>query len=738
MSDYADVEIGLFKREGEDYKVEFRFSQPGSDADVRLMKGEPEPLQFNLEVLRRLKPNSEEYAQEIGKSLWQEPLLTAFRLARANAKSLDAPLRLRLFIDPSAEVLHELHWETLRDPDDQNVPLFANEGLLFSRYLSSDDLRPIDMRPMRDQKALIVIANPHDLPAALAVIDVKSELERACTCLGITPDELGKIPTKEGAIRAEALFSDPANHGVVTLNNIVNKLRDGYDILYLVCHGQLVNRLGKNMPYLYLEDEAKDKVGETKPVEAGNLASRLGELPQRPRLVVLASCQSAGDGTGVGGTLNALGPLLARVGVPAVIAMQGSIYMKTVEEFMPCFFKEMLRDGQIDRAMAVARRNVRESERSDWWMPVLFMRLKSGRVGWYNTGFGSDNEKDEFRRWDGLLSNIKNGCCTPILGPGLLESLIGPTREIARRWGEKRGFPMAPNNRDDLPQIAQYLAISQQNDQYAREELIKRFCLALITRHKNYLPDLPAAYKNDLTEEEIENLLGDLTELEAINFLNELFSAVGKSRRETDLDEPHRVFAGLKLPIYISANPDNLLTDALKEANVNAQSEVKKEPQFEFCRWSDDLAEEFAVTDYRPTPDKPLVYHPFGHLSQPESLVLTLDNYLDYLIGVSKDKTRTPNTVSSALNKSALLFLGFQIDDWSFRVLFRDIVNQEGRTLMKRYTHVAVQVDPSSGSFIDPESARTYFQDYFGVSDINVYWGSADDFAKDLRAQMQR
>ena len=45
-----------------------------------------------------------------------------------------------------------------------------------------------------------------------------------------------------------------------------------------------------------------------------------------------------------------------------------------------------------------------------------------------------------------------------ILGPGLTEFLLGSRREIAQRWAEKYQFPMAVHQRDDLPQVAQFLA----------------------------------------------------------------------------------------------------------------------------------------------------------------------------------------------------------------------------------------------------------------------------------------
>jgi formylglycine-generating enzyme required for sulfatase activity len=61
-----------------------------------------------------------------------------------------------------------------------------------------------------------------------------------------------------------------------------------------------------------------------------------------------------------------------------VMAMQGDISFPTMDEFMPAFFQELQRDGLVDRAMAVARGKVRD--RDDWWIPVLFSRLRDNQV----------------------------------------------------------------------------------------------------------------------------------------------------------------------------------------------------------------------------------------------------------------------------------------------------------------------------------------------------------------------
>jgi CHAT domain-containing protein len=228
----------------------------------------------------------------------------------------------------------------------------------------------------------------------LAALDVANELAQA-------KKGLGDIPVTALASNSSA-----------TLNNLGTHLRSGYDILNLICHGALI----QGEPWLWLEDES----GRTHRVAGGEFVTRLQELQQCPRLVVLASCQSAG-------VVAALGPRLAEAGIPAVLAMQGNVTMQTVGQFMPVFFQELQRDGQLDRAIAVARGAVRE--RPDWWMPVLFMRLKSGRI-WYAPGF---QEQEGLKKWPALLGNIRRGQCTPILGPGLNESLLGSRREIARR-----------------------------------------------------------------------------------------------------------------------------------------------------------------------------------------------------------------------------------------------------------------------------------------------------------------
>jgi hypothetical protein len=684
MDEYADLEVGLFPRDSESYTVDLRFSLPGSEVDVVPTRQLP-LVEFDQVKLQALEYDAAAYGQQLSAMLFTEPARAVFDAARASADTAGAPLRLHLRIDPRASELHRLRWETLRDPQTGGL-LLASETVLFSRYFTSLDWRPVRLRPKGDLHALVVIANPANLAEyQLAPIDVAGERQRAEASLG------GFVLTVLDGATAETR---------ATPDNLQTKLREDVDLLYLVCHGTVI----KNEPWLWLEEAD----GRVKREKGGDWVARLHDLRALPRLVVLASCQSAAAGTGVEGALAGLGPRLAEAGVPAVLAMQGNISTDTVKDFMPRLFEELQKDGQIDRAVAVARGLVRD--RPDWWMPALFMRLRSGRL-WYAAGFADD---PRLKKWESLIDSLKHGQCTPFLGPGLLNPYFGLRREIAWTLAEAHCYPLAPHEREDLPLVAQYLTIEQDE-----MHLWRQFSAAL-EAHLRARHALPGA-------------TGDTGGDNAT--LNTLLTQAGAAARRSHPAEGHGVLADLNCPLYISANPDTLLAEALRERG--------KQPEQAVYPWNDAAAALDSVylrePDYRPTKERPLIYYLFGQLADPFSLVLTEDHYFDYLIGLTRNFSRVPKSVRAALVNSALLFLGFQSSDWSFRVIFRTILMQEGSSQLKRYSHVTAQIDPEEGRVLEPKRARKYLEDYFldQTAKTSVFWGSAEDFAAELQRRMK-
>jgi hypothetical protein len=198
--------------------------------------------------------------------------------------------------------------------------------------------------------------------------------------------------------------------------------------------------------------------------------------------------------------------------------------------------------------------------------------------------------------------------------------------------------------------------------------------------------------------------------------------------------EQHRVLAKLPIKIFITTNYDNFMADALTEAG--------KKPEVVICPWRESL-QLTSVYDsepaYVPSAQRPLVYHLFGHYSMPDSMVLTEDDYFEFLMGFTANKKRTPAVIPPAvlraLTDSSLFILGFHLDDWAFRALFRTVMIQPGGVRRGRYSHVGIQLEVDETRNLNPQRARQYLQKYFGDAQINIYWGQSEDF---LRALAQK
>jgi hypothetical protein len=679
------LEIKIDRREIDAYRVEMRFSSPQYETDA-LAVGRP--VRFDFAGLRGLRTAAEEYGRLLSGNLFDcPPVRDAFVQARAAAREHGQKLQVRLFVESSSPELHELRWETLRDPQTDEA-LVTREDVLFSRYLASPDWQPVKVRPRGELRALAVVANPTDLGEyrpdgrALAPIDVDGEL--------------GRIEAHLQGIPVTRL----AGPGAATMENLRARLHEEYDVLYLVCHGALL----EGQPHLWLETEP----GAAHVVGGADLVRQLSEVAHPPRLAVLASCQGAGTGqepaTADEGMLAALGPRLAEHGFPAVLAMQGNVTMATAGDFLTVFFRELSRDGQIDRAMAAGRAAVRQ--RPDHWAPTLFLRLKGGCL-WYVPGFLET--KPGFDQWQVLTDLIGEGKCTPILGSGLLEAFVGDPRDIARRWAEAHHFPMAPYSREDLPQVAQFLEVTA-GGRFPEMALKKVVCEEL--RRRFGLKALPASAS-----------------------LDDWFSAA--ARASPQALEPFRTLADLPLPMYLTTTPDNLLAGALRAAG--------RAPRLEYARWNAaarwPAPLDQADPDYEPTPERPLVYQLFGSFALPKSVVVSEDDYFDYLLSVTRKDRSHPAAVNRRLVDSALMFLGFRLDDWSFRLLYRSLMALEGKDTLEEYFHVAVQISPDEHRTLEPDRARRYLERFLArapVTTLNIYWGSSEEFLRDLGARWKK
>jgi hypothetical protein len=282
----------------------------------------------------------------------------------------------------------------------------------------------------------------------------------------------------------------------------------------------------------------------------------------------------------------------------------------------------------------------------------------------------------EEKDWDILLQRIKKGKCTPFLGAGVCSERIPVSSQIANEWAEKYDYPMEDSY--DLTRVAQFVAVTQ-DEMFPRDEIC--------TKIKELVEEItPKHFKNP--------------------------------------EEPHGLLADLPLPVYITTNYDDLMVRALKSRG--------KTPVQEICRWKECLMQHKpALSDFVPTPEKPLVYHIPGCYEIPESLVLTEDDYLEFLVTISAEQDRLPPRIQEAFTGTSLLLLGYRVTDWDFRVLFRMLAGYLGRSISRK--HISVQLVPGNVSEVQKREVQKYLDRYFAYLHINVYWHDCHEFAAELR-----
>ena len=600
--------------------------------------------------------------------------------AWAEARGQSRRRRLRLRIDEAAPELHALPWETLRDADSgAAADLAAAADTPLSRYLAGRwrPGRPVLERPIR---ILVAIANPENLDEyGLAALDAEAE-RRALE------EAMADIESSQ----LELTFLEPP----VTLAALDRELRKGYHLLHVVAHGV---RPEGEPTVLFLADE-NQLISE---VSESQLAEMLGRQDESLRLVYLSSCQSATRSPA--DAFRGLAPALVKVGVPAVLAMQDQVSIDTARTFAATFYRRLLAHGLADHAANEARSVVLSAGLPGAAIPVLFQRLRSGQL-LARRGEIVGKRSESF--WHVLLENIADGECTPVLGPRLTEGLLPGAADLARALASQHAYPLADSHY--LPRVAQFVGTI--DDVLMRRSIVRHLTAGFQRR----LGQRPSRRSRRVS-------------------LSETIAAAGwpKLGPEGDETEVHHQLADLDLPLYLTTNFDNFMTLALRAKDRRVRRES-------VCwRQSSGPATNALYHDFdRPaTSSEPVVAHLFGTDEDPLSMVLTEDDYLDYLACISRDHQHLlPTSVGEALARNTLLFLGYRLDDLDLKVILRGLLATLDLARWKRL-HVAVQIDDSAHEQADPEEAQRYFQKYFGGSQIDVYWGSTQQFVADLHAR---
>ncbi len=664
----VDLELRIFPRQTEGYPVE-----------ITLDRHQVFPRGYLAADIADWVSTGDLYAD--GQALCDR-LLTDQKLRDAwiEARGQAPQRRIRLWIDVDAPELHALPWELLHD---EGVMLSASADTPFTRFL------PVKL-PWRGAiegnviRVLAAISNPADIASehGLTPLDVAQERAALASVTGGTPADYTLNIT----------YLDPP----VTLERLEAALRVGYHILHYIGHGAYNAR--RQQAALYLQDD----VGNTQLVGDDALITMLARQDVRPQLVFLAACQSATRATA--DAFLGLGPKLIGVGVPAVVAMQDFVTLESARKLNTVFYQQLIKHGQVDRAINAARGTLLTAGRPDAAVPVLLTRLESGQLWGAEADARGEMLGDRNPRifWSGLIKYIQTGKCTPIIGPrARIQWLPDPT-DIARAWAAEYGYPFS--DKTNPCSLAQYMAISQGED-FPRYELLE----AMQKMFEQRVPEPLRAGRR-------------------YNGLSELVETLGwQTLSAGSPNDVHAVLASMNLPLYLTTNPDNFMTEALK-----AQG---KQPVREICRWNDDLEGLPSIFDndpnYTPTPEKPLVYHLFGNEQEVASMVLTEDAHFAFMVNIAANMERIHPCIWAALANSSLMFLGFRLNDWGFRVLMRGLIAPMQQR--RKFKHVGVQLEPDDVREENLSAVHDFLRDYFQSNELNVYAGSPQQFIAELR-----
>jgi hypothetical protein len=290
--------------------------------------------------------------------------------------------------------------------------------------------------------------------------------------------------------------------------------------------------------------------------------------------------------------------------------------------------------------------------------------------------------------WATLVQSILNDGCTPFLGAGIAYGHLPTGKEVAQDLAVAESYPFEDNW--NLPRVAEYVETMHDDTMYAKRWI------------RDYL-----RVKQD------------------------------QSRRATGgPPENYQILARIGFSRFITTNYDDLLVDALVAEHAS--------PVIEACRWNGELTRQLgAFPEHAATPLAPIVFHLHGRMEQPETILLSESDYVDFMVSLVLGSDQVSGqmiwpAIVDSLSSDNLLFIGYSLADWNFRVLLRYLL-QQYQPSRRRTLRLSIQLDPDSLTGRE-EDAREFFIRNFGVSNIRFLAADAVDFLRELdtRVSQQR
>lgn len=270
-----------------------------------------------------------------------------------DAASHGSAVQLSLCItDPG---LKSIPWEFLIWPDLKVAPHFARS---ICRLVTSTPSRPLQNLNLNGGiRIILVVSQPSDQPS-VEWIETQNTMK---TLIAATTPQLD-------AKAMEFMVCEASD------SSRVREAVQAFD-------PHIVHFIGHGAPNALIF--AKHGSQKSHPLSAAQVHNVLSS--KSTRLVVLSACDTANVGSDIA-PLIPIAERMVQAGVPAIVANQMPVSLRSIHSFCGALYGELLKSGNIDRAvnagriaMGVAFDNIGVAA-VEWGVPVLYRRSGCGQL----------------------------------------------------------------------------------------------------------------------------------------------------------------------------------------------------------------------------------------------------------------------------------------------------------------------------------------------------------------------
>jgi len=301
-------------------------------------------------------------------------------------------------------------------------------------------------------------------------------------------------------------------------------------------------------------------------------------------------------------------------------------------------------------------------------------------------------------------------------------------QQLTKKWAKDIvSYPMSDEH--NLARVAQYYQVVLEDTEEAKNQYLGFLGDTLLSHYQNV--------------EGYADAVNQLRRKAPRPIFSKMVSELGLPSFSEDKEDPLLLLAQLPLPIYITTSYFGFIEGALKEAG--------KKPVTQFWSWSggdsgvkveylpdpeyDPPVPPNKPRDFIPTLEQPVVYHLFGMENEAKTLVMSEDDYMNFLMNSAQERGNLdviPSELLTALSGKRLLLLGYHLPDWDFRALFRFISKFRSGDPKYIPPSISIQLKPSLENKEFEEMSLSYLEKYFKEYKFNVKWLDTEQFIYEL------